>query len=71
MGKTAKQTMSADDLIGAGGMVQKTAKQTIYNAASALARNKIIQKRGNEYFVSERTELQFFAAKLPQLLKRT
>jgi hypothetical protein len=69
LGKTQKQTMSVDDLIGAGGLAQRIARQTIYNCTSGLSKSKIIRKQGNEFYVDERTVLQFFAAKLPQLLK--
>lgn len=69
-GKTQKQTMSVDDLIGAGGLAQRIARQTIYNSTSTLSKSKIIHKRGNEFYVDERTVLQFLATKLPQLLKR-
>lgn len=64
LGKTSTETMSVDDLIGAGGMTQRLARQTVYNATSSLAKSKIIQKRGNEFFVDERTVLQYVAAKL-------
>jgi hypothetical protein len=69
LGKAQKQTMSVDDLIAAGGLAQRIARQTIYNSTSSLSKSKIIQKRGNEFFVDERTVMQFFATKLPQLIK--
>jgi len=68
-GRTSKSTMSIDDLIGAGGLAHRAARQTVYNTTSKLAQSRIIQKRGNEFFVDERTILQFVANKLPQLMK--
>jgi len=68
--RVAKKTLSVDELIGAGGLAQRVARQTIYNSTSKLVKSKILQKVGNEFFVDERTELQFFAAVLPSLLGR-
>lgn len=70
IGRAAKKTMSVDELIAAGGLSQRIARQTIYNCTSSLSKAKIVQKKGNEFFVDERTELQFFATVLPQLLGR-
>jgi len=61
LGKTPRQTMSVDDLIGAGGLAQRVARQTVYNSTSSLAKKKIIQKKGNEFYVDERTVLQYVA----------
>jgi hypothetical protein len=69
MGKASKQTMSVDDLIAAGGLAHRLARQTVYNSTSALARSRIIQKRGNEFCVDERAILQFVSARLPHLVK--
>ena len=70
LGKAHKQTMSVDDLIAAGGLAQRIARQTIYNSTSSLSKSRIIQKKGNEFFVDERTVMQFFATKLPELINR-
>jgi|HubBroStandDraft_4_1064222.scaffolds.fasta_scaffold644020_2 hypothetical protein len=70
LGKAQKQTMSVDDLIAAGGLAQRIARQTIYNSTSSLSKSRIIQKKGNEFFVDERTVMQFFATKLPELINR-
>jgi hypothetical protein len=70
LGKTKKQSMSVDDLIESGGLAQRLARQTVYNTTSALTKAKILQKQGHEFFVTERTVLQFFATKFPQLTKR-
>lgn len=69
IGKAPKSTMSIDDLIAAGGLAHRVARQTVYNSTSALAKSKIIQKRGNEFFVDERAVLQFVSARLPHLVK--
>src|ERR1700677_3536800 len=61
LGKAHKQTMSVDDLIAAGGLAQRIARQTIYNSTSSLSKSRIIQKKGNEFFVDERTVMNFFA----------
>jgi hypothetical protein len=66
-GKTPKATMSVDDFIAAGGLAHSAARQSVYNSTSKLAQRKIIQKRGNEFFVDERTVLQYVAARLPPL----
>jgi hypothetical protein len=66
-GRTQSDTMSVDEMIAAGGLVQSVARQTVYNVTSALAKRKIIQKRGNEFCVDERIVLQYVAAKLPLL----
>jgi hypothetical protein len=70
LGKAQKLTMSVDDLIAAGGLAQRIARQTIYNSTSSLSKSRIIQKKGNEFFVDERTVMQFFATKLPELINR-
>ena len=70
LGKTKKQSMSVDDLIGAGGLAQRLARQTVYNTTSALTKAKILQKQGHEFLVGERTVLQFFATRFPQFSKR-
>jgi hypothetical protein len=69
LGKAPRQTMSVDDLIGAGGLAQRVARQTVYNSTSSLAKKKIIQKNGNEFYVDERTVLQFVSTMLPLLAK--
>ena len=71
LGKTSQQTMSVDDLIGAGGLAQRVARQTIYNSTSSLAKSRIIQKRGNQFYVDERTVLQYISAKLPRLVSHS
>ena len=65
-GKVPAETMSVDDLISAGGMAQRIARQTIYNSTSKLAQGRIIHKRGNQFYVDERILLQYAAQKLPQ-----
>jgi hypothetical protein len=65
-GKVSTETMSVDDLIGAGGLSQRVARQTIYNATSKLAQAKIIHKQGNQFRVDERILLQYAAQKLSQ-----
>lgn len=67
---TPKQTLSVDEIIGAGGLAQRVARQTVYNTTSNLTKIRVIEKRGNEFLVSERTVLQFFATILPELLTR-
>lgn len=67
-GRTAKQTLAIDDIIAAGGLAQRVARQTIYNATSTLAKARIIRKNGNEFYVDERAVLQFFSARLPALV---
>jgi hypothetical protein len=66
-GKSPKDTMSVDDFIAAGGLAHTAARQSVYNCTSQLVKRKIIQKRGSEFLVGERTVLQYFAAKVPQL----
>jgi hypothetical protein len=65
-GKVSTETMSVDDLIGAGGLAQRIARQTIYNATSKLVQGRIIQKQGNQFCVDERIVLQYAAQKLPR-----
>ena len=65
-GKIPGEAMSVDDLISAGGLAQRIARQTIYNATSKLAKARIIQKQGNQFYVDERVILQYAAQKLPQ-----
>ncbi len=69
VGKSAKKTMSIDELMAAGGLTQRVARQTIYNSTSSLTKSKIIEKSGNEFFVGERTVMQYVASKLPALVK--
>ena len=66
LGKVPTQAMSVDDLLSAGGLAQRIARQTIYNATSKLAQGKIIQKQGAQFFVDERIVLQYAAQKLSQ-----
>ena len=68
-GKTKKQSLSVDELIAAAGLAQRVARQTVYNTTSTLSRAKIIQKTGNEFFVDERTVIQFRSALLSDLVK--
>jgi hypothetical protein len=65
-GKVSTETMSVDDLISAGGLAQRIARQTIYNATSKLAQGRIIHKQGNQFYVDERIVLQYAAQNLPQ-----
>jgi hypothetical protein len=64
--KVPAETMSVDDLLSAGGMAQRIARQTVYNATSKLAQGRIIHKRGNQFYVDERIVLQYAAQKLSQ-----
>jgi hypothetical protein len=66
LGKVPTQTMSVDDLLSAGGLAQRIARQTIYNATSKLAQGRVIHKQGNHFFVDERILLQYAAQKLSQ-----
>src|SRR5712692_1674853 len=66
VGKVITETMYVDDLISAGGLAQRVARQTIYNATSKLAQGRIIHKQGNQFYVDERIVLQYAAQKLPK-----
>lgn len=67
-GKTQKPGLSIDEIISSGGLAQRIARQTVYNAMSKLSKGRIVQKNGGEFFVDERVVLQFFSTVLPSLL---
>jgi len=69
-GKAQKDGLSIDEIISAGGLAQRTARQTVYNTMSKLSKGRIVQKNGGEFFVDERVILQFFATVLPDLISR-
>ena len=66
-GKASKETLSINELISAGGLAYRPARQTIYNSTSGLAKNQIILKEGNEFRVPERVVVQYLDTKLAQL----
>lgn len=66
--KTKKDTLSVDEIIAAGGLTYRPARQTIYNSTSNLAKSRIILKEGKKFRVGERTVLQYFATKVRELL---
>jgi hypothetical protein len=70
IGKAQKQGLSIDEIISAGGLAQRTARQTVYNTMSKLSKARIVQKSGGEFFVDERVILQFFATVLPDLISK-
>jgi hypothetical protein len=69
-GRASKPGLSVDEIIGAGGLAQRVARQTVYNSVSKLSKSKIIEKIGGEFSVDERAVLQFFATMLPNLRSR-
>jgi hypothetical protein len=67
-GKAKKEGLSTDEVISAGGLAYRPAKQTIYNATSGLAKTRILTKDGKDLRVGERIVVQFFSTKLPEIL---
>lgn len=65
--RTDRQTMSVDEIVAAGGLIYRPARQTLYNNLSKLSKSGVIKKKGKEFFVDERVFLQFSMARLPQL----
>jgi hypothetical protein len=70
-GKAKKEGLSTEEIISAGGLAYRPAKQTIYNATSGLAKTRILTKDGGSFRVGERIVVQFFSAKLPEILGPT
>jgi hypothetical protein len=55
-----------DEILAAGGVLYRPARQSIYNTMSKLSRNHVILRVGREFQVDERAVLQYFAFKFPK-----